>query len=171
MKNKILNNLTDNLVEMIWDLKINSELRSKLFFSASCSSGLTGQCDPLEAGLVVLSAAVEDVVSITGCQVGSLPDLSLQTALVCALHFIFEHILVTFLVRMVVGQVFGQSIFGVSVPNVVLMALCFFLFSIADFFRSSLTFSNLLINLTGWKRQRLRFLAIIFVLSNQERFS
>ena len=54
----ILNNLTDYLVEMIWDLKINLELRSELFVSASCSSGLTGECDPLEAGLVVFSAAV-----------------------------------------------------------------------------------------------------------------
>ena len=76
---------------MIWDLKINLELRSKLFVSASCCSGLTGECDPLEAGLVVLSAAVKNVVSITGCQVGSLPDLSLQTALVCALDFISQH--------------------------------------------------------------------------------
>ena len=37
---------------------------------------------------MIFSAAVEDVVSIAGCQVGSLADLSLETALVCALHFI-----------------------------------------------------------------------------------
>ena len=72
---------------------------------------------------MVFSATVEDVISITGCQVGSLPDLSLQTALVCALHFIFEHSLVTFLVRMVVGQVFGQSVLDVFILYVVLMSL------------------------------------------------
>ena len=72
---------------------------------------------------MVFSAAVKDVVSITGCQVGSLPDLSLETALVCALHFIFEHRLVTFLVRMVVGQVFGQSVLDIFIFYVVLMSL------------------------------------------------
>ena len=71
---------------MNWDLKIYSVLNISV--SASSSSWYTGYCDPLKAGLVIFSAAVEDVVSIAGCQVGSLADLSLETALVCALHFI-----------------------------------------------------------------------------------
>ena len=75
---KFLNeNYVRSLAEMNWDLKISLELRSKYFSSASSSSWFTGQCDPLQAGLVVFSATVEDVISITGCQVGSLPDLSL----------------------------------------------------------------------------------------------
>ena len=44
-------------------------------------------------------------------------------------------------------------------------------FAIADFSRSSLTFSNLLIILTGLNKQRIRFLAMIFVLLIQDRFS
>ena len=43
----------------------------------------------------------------------SLPDLSLEAALVSALHFISEHSKVTFLVQMVVGQVFGQSVLDI----------------------------------------------------------
>ena len=67
---------------------------------------------------MVLRSAVKDVVGITGCQVGSLPDLSLKTALVCALDFIFEHSLVPFFVRVVVVEVFGQSIFHIFIFNV-----------------------------------------------------
>ena len=80
--------------------------RHSQFVSASCSSRLMGECDPLKAGLVELSVAGQDVVSMAGCQVGSLPDLSMETALVCALDFISEHNLVTFLVRVVVVEVF-----------------------------------------------------------------
>ena len=65
-----------------------------------------------------LSAAVENVVSVTGCQAGSLPDLSLKTAL----DFVSEHILVTFLVRMVIGKVFAQSVFDIFVLDVGLVA-------------------------------------------------
>ena len=72
---------------------------------------------------MVLRLAVEDVVGITGCQVGSLPDLSLKTALVCAFNFISEHSLVTFFVRMVVMEVFGQSILDIFVLNVGLVTL------------------------------------------------
>ena len=54
---------------MNWDLKFYSVLNISVI-------------------MVIFSAAVEDVVSIGGCQVGSLADLSLETALVCALHFI-----------------------------------------------------------------------------------
>ena len=65
--------------------------------------------------MVVLRSAVKDVVGITGCQVGSLPDLSLRTAFVCALDFISEHSLVPFFVRVVVVEVFGQSIFDILI--------------------------------------------------------
>ena len=72
---------------------------------------------------MIFSAAVEDVVSLTGCQVGSLPDLSLETALVCALHFKFENSLVSFFLRVVVVKVFGQSIPDIFIFDVVLVAL------------------------------------------------
>ena len=39
-----------------------------------------------EAGLVVLAVAVQDLVSLRGCQVGPLPDLALQAAPVGALN-------------------------------------------------------------------------------------
>ena len=72
---------------------------------------------------MVFSATVEDVISITGCQVGSLPDLSLETALVCALHFKFENSLVSFFLRVVVVKVFGQSVPDIFIFDVVLVAL------------------------------------------------
>ena len=53
---------------------------------------------------------LKNVVSITGCQVGSLPDLS-------------EHSRVTFLVRMLAGQMFDQNILDISVLDVGLVAL------------------------------------------------
>ena len=71
---------------------------------------------------MVFCAAVEDVIRLAGCQVGSLPYLPLEAAFVCAFYFEFKYCLVSFSLWMVVVEVLGQSITNVFVFYIILVA-------------------------------------------------
>ena len=71
---------------------------------------------------MIFRAAVEDVVCLAGCQVGSLPYLPQEAAFVCALHFKFKDCLVSFSLWMVLVEVLGQSITNVFVFYIILVA-------------------------------------------------
>ena len=70
-----------------------------------------------------LCPAVENIVCLAGCQVGSLPDLSLEAAPVCALDLVFEDSWVAFLLRVVVVEMFRQGVLDVLPLNVDLVIL------------------------------------------------
>ena len=71
---------------------------------------------------MVFCAAVEDVIRLAGCQVGSLPFLPLEAAFVCAFYFEFKYCLVSFSLWMVIVKVLGQSVPNVFVLDVGLVA-------------------------------------------------